>query len=174
MQGTRWANKTVDSAVQMRSMPDTRPLRVSFGLSNTSLAMSDFKKFFQKQDLGLLILRLMMGVILIGHGVLHMMGKNGGLESFGRTLQAVGIHSAPFTWGIIMSVVEIMVGGCLLIGFYMRLAVFLGLLITVPSFMSALKAGASFAALIDSHFFRDLVLLPMLFMGAGAYSYDKT
>lgn len=136
--------------------------------------MGDLKKIFQKPELGVLIIRMMMGVVFIGHGVLHMMGKNAGLEDLGKTLQAIGIQSAPFAWGVTMSILEVFVGGCLIIGFYMRVAIFLGLFITVPLFMTALQAGAGFSAIIDFYAFRDLMLLPLLFIGSGAYSYDKS
>ncbi len=136
--------------------------------------MADFKKIFQKQDLGLLLVRLMMGIILIVHGILHLTGKGGSLESFGKTLSVFGIAQWPLFWGIFMSVIEILVGACLIIGFFARLGIFLISLITLASVIFAVQNGVGFAGLIDLPCFRDLLLLPFIFIGSGAYSYDKS
>src|SRR4029079_10634992 len=91
---------------------------------------------FKKPDLGLLIIRLVLGVAYATHGVAKFMGGTPVLEKIGGALQVFGITAFPVFFGGLAALCE-MFGGCLIfLGYKFRFAAFAIFLVMAVAFYS--------------------------------------
>src|SRR5215211_643410 len=97
-------------------------------------------------DVGLLVLRLVLGVIFIGHGAQKLFGSFGGprISGFAKALEQMGVKPAK--------PMAILAG----------LAEFLGGILVMLGFLTPLAALALIVGMA----------LTLLIVGAGAYSLD--
>lgn len=134
-------------------------------------------RFLNFPDIGLLLMRLIVGASFIIHGWPKMSGGGKGLQAAVSTWESLGNLAGapvfPVAFGFLAAFAEFFGGLCLMIGFMTRffsilmLGTMLGALnyhITVKGdpfnvYSHALELGAFF--------------LGMIFIGAGKYSVDK-
>ncbi len=140
--------------------------------------MQYFDSLLQYRDLGVLVLRLVVGYIFIYHGWPKLFGgKLAGmdinLKGFAGWLGSMGLP-IPLVLAVIVSVVEVFGGLALVLGVGVQLAA--GLLLVVMAVASVLKKtkmGKQFAG--DGGYEFDLVLLAasvfLLLNGAGVYGF---
>lgn len=121
------------------------------------------------RDVGLLILRIGIGVMFIMHGYPKITGGTEMWTKVGGAMSVFGIASAPAFWGFMASVAEFGGGICLVLGVAFRLAcALMGFTMLVASLM-LLKQGQGFVQ--ASHPLELLVLfVALLFIGAGKFS----
>jgi putative oxidoreductase len=128
------------------------------------------KKYFaDKFDLGLLILRLGLGIMFITHGAPKLFG---GPELWGKIGGAIGnfgIHFFPEFWGFMAAITEFGGGIALILGVLfqpMMLILVINLIVAASSHF-ARGQGLSGA----SHAIEDgIVFLSLIFIGPGKYT----
>lgn len=128
---------------------------------------------FQKPDIGLLILRVIIGGIFIVHGVMKFMAGEDALEGVGSAMELIGIDFMPMVWGALAAAVEILGGVALIVGFGTRIASALLLFVMIIATVVKIDAGADFGPGISHPLKMCGVFLALIFLGAGQYSIDK-
>ena len=128
-------------------------------------------------DVGLLVLRLVLGVIFIGHGAQKLFGSFGGprIAGFAKMLEQMGVKPGKLM-AILAGLAEFFGGILVILGFLTPLAALaLIVVMTVAVFTVHLKSG--FFVTNGGYEF-NLALagmaLTLLIVGAGAYGLDST
>lgn len=121
------------------------------------------------RDLGLLILRVGIGLIFIRHGYPKLMGGKEQWLWLGSQMQYLGIMFAPIFWGFMAASSEFFGGIALVIGFYPRIAAFFMGCVMFAACMMHISKVDGFNTL--SHPLSLLVVfISIIFMGGGAFS----
>lgn len=122
--------------------------------------------------LGLLVLRLVVGVSFMVHGYPKIFGGPERWEKLGGAMENLGIHFFPTFWGFMAAVAEFGGGLALILGLLTRVAGS-GLAFTMfVAFIVHLTKGDGFNRM--SHPL-ELLAVALLFVlgGAGKYSLDE-
>lgn len=123
------------------------------------------------RDVGLLILRVGIGVMFMIHGVPKLMGGPEKWAMLGGTMKSIGIDFAPAGWGFMAAISESGGGMLLALGFFTRPACFLLLNTMIVAACMHLRKGDPFVAY--SHAVEaGILFLSLLFIGPGKYSLD--
>lgn len=131
-----------------------------------------FSHRYRFHNLGLLLLRVGLGVMFMLHGYPKLVGGPAAWVGVGGVMGTVGLGFAPAFWGLLAALAEF--GGGLLLGLGLgfRLACF-GLLVTMAmATVMHLSKGEDFSAYshaLESAF----VFLGLLLAGPGRYSLDE-
>lgn len=124
------------------------------------------------QDIGLLILRIGLGIMMMLHGYPKLFGGPEMWAELGTATQSVGITFAPVFFGFMASITEFFGGLFLLLGLFFRPALVLLIVVMIVAAASHLSAGDGFTD--TSHSIElAIVFLSMLLIGSGKYSLDK-
>jgi putative oxidoreductase len=124
------------------------------------------------KDLGLLILRVGIGLIFIKHGYPKLMAGQEKWIWLGNQMVYVGITFAPAFWGFMAAIAECIGGGMLILGLATRLASFLMASTMLVALLMHINVGDPYVTY--SHPLSLLVVFMSLFIsGAGAYSLDS-
>lgn len=134
--------------------------------------MAPFASLAKHRDLGLLILRVGIGVMFLTHGVPKLARGPDGWERLGRTMELVGIGFTPTLWGLLAALAETIGGLCFALGLWTR-AVCLPLAFTmVMAALNHFAKGDGFGR--ASHAIEAcFVFVAMFLVGPGRYSLDK-
>ncbi|WP_035560420.1 DoxX family protein [Hymenobacter sp. IS2118] len=131
-----------------------------------------FNNRYRFHDLGLLLLRVGLGVMFMVHGFPKLAGGPEAWASLGGVMGSVGLGFAPTFWGFLAALAEFGGGLLLAVGLWFRLACF-GLLVTmIMATVMHLSKGDGFggyAHALESAF----VFLGLLLAGPGRYSLDE-
>ena len=123
-------------------------------------------------DLGLLLLRVGLGIMFMLHGYPKLMGGPTAWAGLGGVMGNIGLDFAPAFWGFLAALAEFGGGLLLVLGLWFRVACF-GLLATmVMATVMHLSKGDSFkdySHALESAF----VFLGLLLAGPGSYSLNE-
>ncbi|MFT4627425.1 MAG: putative oxidoreductase [Myxococcota bacterium] len=124
------------------------------------------------RDLGLLVLRVGLGAMMIGHGWPKLAGGVETWEKLGGAMAHLGITTAPAAWGLAASLSECVGGALLVLGLATRPAA-LSLAITMfVAFWMHFDGGDGFRGW--SHAAEDgIAFLALVILGGGRYSLDE-
>ncbi|RYE11623.1 MAG: DoxX family protein [Sphingobacteriaceae bacterium] len=124
------------------------------------------------KNLGLLIIRIGLGVMFIWHGVPKLAGGPDGWEKLGGAMQTVGISFAPAFWGFMAAVIETFGGLLFLIGLAFRpVCILLTINLIIATLMHFSKGDGLHGA---AHAIEDAIMFAgLIFVGPGLYSIDK-
>ena len=124
------------------------------------------------RDLGLLILRLGVGVMFIAHGAPKLIGGPERWAGVGGAMGNLGIAWAPAFWGLMAALSEAGGGVCLILGVAFRPACLLMGFTMMVATIHHLKAGDGLLG--ASHAIElGTVFLDLVFIGPGQHSIDK-
>lgn len=126
----------------------------------------------QYTNIGLLILRIGLGISFMFHGYPKLLGGPEMWEEVGTAMQVIGIDFAPVFWGFMAGITELFGGLFLLLGLFFRPALILLITVMAVAAASHVEAGDSFSALSHSIELA-IVFISLLFMGPGKHSLDK-
>jgi putative oxidoreductase len=116
-------------------------------------------------DLGLLVLRLGMGGMFIGHGWPKLAGGAAKWKKVGAAMGELGIDLWPTMWGFLAAMSETLGGMLFAIGFLFRPAT--ALLLATMVVAATQHLGASHA--IEA----GIVFAAMLLVGPGRFALDE-
>lgn len=133
------------------------------------LALKFLGKF---RDLGLLILRVGLGVSFIMHGSQKMFGGPEMWTQIGGAIGNWGMHMYPVFWGFMAAFSEFAGGFLFILGFLFRPAAILLTITMACALTLHFKNGDAFA--IYSHALEvGVVFAGLIFVGPGKFSIDR-
>jgi putative oxidoreductase len=124
------------------------------------------------RNMGLLIIRVGLGVMFVWHGYPKVLGGPDKWEQLGASTKYVGIHFAPTFWGFMSGCTETFGGFLLVLGLAFRpVCILLVVNLIVAALMHFGTGGGLGQA---AHAIEDaIVFAGLLFVGPGKYSVDK-
>ena len=129
-------------------------------------------RFLDKyRDIGLLILRVGIGVMFIMHGLPKLTGGPEKWEMLGGTMKSLGVGFAPMAWGFMAALSECGGGLLLALGFFTRPACFFLLATMIVAMSTHISKGDPFVTY--SHAMEaGILFISLIFIGPGKYSLD--
>jgi len=128
--------------------------------------------FLNKQrEIGLLILRVGIGVMFIMHGWPKIQGGPTGWTELGHSMSHLGVTFAPVFWGFMAALAEFGGGICLVLGFATRpvaLVMAFNMLVATLVLYKPAEGIMSAAHPIEV----GIVFVSLVFLGAGKHSID--
>lgn len=122
-------------------------------------------------NLGLIILRIGIGLIFMMHGYGKLLGGPSSWHWLGTQMSFFGITFLPTVWGLIAACAEFFGGFCLIVGLGTRIAAFFMLCVMIVALTMHFNKGDDFS--IYSHALAPaVVFLSLLVAGSGSYSLD--
>ncbi len=123
-------------------------------------------------DLGLLVLRIGIGVIFIGHGYPKLAGGTERWEEVGSAMSNLGIDSYHIVFGFLAAVTELFGGLFLIFGLY-TIPVLFPLIITMAvAVITQVSQDAGYPA-ITYPITMIVIFIAIYFTGPGKYSLDN-
>ncbi|SHJ48480.1 putative oxidoreductase [Hymenobacter daecheongensis DSM 21074] len=134
--------------------------------------MTLFENRYRTHDLGLLLLRIGIGVMFTIHGYPKLMGGPEQWTQVGGAMKAIGLNFAPAFWGFMAAVAEAVGGQLLALGLFFRVACGLLLSTMLMATIMHLTNGDDFGSY--SHALESAILfLGLLLIGPGRLSLDQ-
>lgn len=131
--------------------------------------MESYKQLLNKPDTGLLLLRLIVGGMLIAHGVGKFMGGPSAFEAIGENMAIFGISFGYVFWGFLAALFQTVGGFFVVIGFLFRLSCLLVLSTMIVAIASHLNAGDGVMG--AAHAIKTAaVFLALALIGSGRYA----
>ncbi|MGR3294477.1 MAG: DoxX family protein [Candidatus Scalindua sp.] len=129
-------------------------------------------RFLDKyRDIGLLILRVGIGVMFMIHGLPKLTGGPEKWEMLGGTMKSLGVGFAPMVWGFMAAFSECAGGLLLVLGFFTRPACFFLLTTMIVAVSMHISKGDPFVAY--SHAMEaGILFISLILIGPGKYSID--
>ncbi len=130
------------------------------------------KKKAQLREIGLLILRIGLGLLLILRGYPKVFGGPEQWIEVGLSLQYINTEFAPMFFGFIIGIAELFGGLFMLSGLFFIPTLIVLLMFMIFTIVEHSGAGQDFLTI--SHSIElGIVFLSMLFIGPGKYSLDE-
>lgn len=125
------------------------------------------------RDVGLLILRVGIGLLMIQYGWPKLAGGAEQWAGIGKAMGNLGITFYPVIWGFLAAMTETLGGVLLVLGFLFRPAT---ILLTINMAVATLFVYKKSGALMDASHPLELTILflSLIFIGAGKYSVDRS
>ena len=129
-------------------------------------------RFLDKyRDIGLLILRIGIGVMFIMHGLPKLTGGPEKWAMLGGTMKSLGVDFAPVVWGFMGAFSECIGGLLLALGLFTRPACFALLATMIVATSMHIGKGDPFVAY--SHAMEaGILFISLILIGPGKYSLD--
>jgi putative oxidoreductase len=132
-----------------------------------------FSRFFNKPDLGILIIRIFLGGSYIFiHGLPKIMGGPDKWERIGNAVKNFNIDFYPVIWGFLAACVELIGGIFLVLGLFFRPTAASILFIMAVAASHQIYSGDPVTK-IAYPVELGCILLGLIFIGPGKYSLDK-
>lgn len=126
-----------------------------------------------KPDLGLLLLRLIVGGLMVGHGVGKFMGGTETFEHLGQSMAIFGLDFGYAFWGFMAALIETVGGFFVVIGYLFRLSSFLVYLVMVVAIAMHLDQGDAILGKTAHAIVNAAVFLALMFTGPGKYAVRR-
>jgi putative oxidoreductase len=121
------------------------------------------------RDVGLLVLRVGIGIMFVIHGYPKIAGGTQMWEGLGKAMGVLGVNFAPVFWGFMAALAEFGGGICLALGIAFRIACSLMAFTMLVAAAMHLSKGDGFNG--ASHALELLILfVSLLLVGAGRFS----
>jgi putative oxidoreductase len=131
-----------------------------------------FNRYFRHPDIGLVLLRLGVGLLMVFRGADLFLDGRVALEKIGSVIHLVGLHSHYLIWGFSAAFVQTVGGLLLMIGFAIRPASFALSFVMFMASWSLYDKGQDLLTKVSQPMVLFFVFLMFLFVGAGKYSAE--
>jgi putative oxidoreductase len=125
------------------------------------------------RDVGLLVLRVGIGLSYVGYGRPKLFGGPAAWEDLGQAMKYVGIGFAPGLWGFLASVSEFFGGIALVAGGLFRPAAFFLVCTMIVAIVQHYGRGDGYAGGAFHAIEMGIVCLSLFITGPGRYSVDE-
>ncbi len=132
------------------------------------------REFFNKPDLGQLLLRLCIGLYMFGNGVKTFMAGEHAWTFMGKRMSLIGITAYPMFWGVVAASIFTVGGLLIALGAFFRYAAFALFFTMVIAILYHISAGDEFFKATGFSFCLASVFLSMLFTGPGNIALQKS
>jgi putative oxidoreductase len=135
--------------------------------------MAIFGKLARYQNFGLLIMRIGLGAMMILHGKDKLFGGADTWTELGHAMGKLHIHFLPAFWGFMCAITETIGGLFCMMGIWFRLVC---LLLVINFIVAALQHYTTIDKIGECAHAIELActFFGLMFIGAGAYSVDKS
>lgn len=130
------------------------------------------RKTGQYRNIGLLILRIGLGIMFILHGYPKVFGGPEVWIEYGEAMGYLGIHFAPMFFGFVAGITEFFGGIFLLFGLFFMPSVIMLFLVMLVATAKLVAVGEDFI-MIAHTIELAVIFLSLVFIGPGRYSLDK-
>lgn len=131
-----------------------------------------FENTYRARDLGLLILRVGLGMMFTLHGYPKLLGGPAAWAELGGVMKLVGITAAPAAWGFMGAAAEAIGGQLLAVGLFFRFTCLALLFTMLMATIMHVSKGDGFSGY--SHAAESaIVFLGLWLIGPGRYSLDQ-
>ena len=133
--------------------------------------MRILRNHYPNRDLGLLILRIGIGIMFMIHGWPKITGGTEMWTGIGGSMGNLGIDFAPAFWGFMAAFAEFFGGLFLALGLFFRITNFLLVFTMIVAAIVHLKGDDGFGG--ASHAIEaGILFFSLIFIGPGRYSLD--
>ena len=136
------------------------------------MAASKVGQFFEKQDFGLLLFRVLFGIRLTVHGVCSLRSGEA-LKHLGDAAIAVGLPFSGIFWGIVAALLLIACGIFTILGFYFRVAMAIILTMGLIGAWQRMSLAFFFVSPYAPSALTIFLGLTFLFIGSGRFGVKK-
>ena len=134
--------------------------------------MKFLSNHYPNRDLGLLILRIGIGIMFMLHGWPKISGGTEKWNALGGSMESFGIDFFPGFWGFMAAFAEFFGGLLLLVGLFFRpvaLLLFFTMLVATAKHLSGGDDFGGYSHALES----GILFLSLFFIGPGKYSLDE-
>ena len=136
------------------------------------MAVPKIGQFFEKQDFGLLLFRILFGVCLTVHGVCSLR-SGAALKHIGETATVVGLPFPSIFWGIVAALLLITCGIFTILGFSFRVAMAIVLIMGLIGAWQRMSLAFFFISPYAPSALMVFIGLTFLFIGSGRFGIKK-
>jgi putative oxidoreductase len=134
--------------------------------------MAILRSRYSYKNIGLLLLRIGIGLMFILHGWPKMAGGPEKWDMLGKTMSLLGVNYLPVFWGFMAAFAETVGGLFLMLGLFFRPTCVLLLITMLVATLRHLLGGDGFGGY--SHALESSILFfSLIFIGPGKYSLDR-
>ena len=126
----------------------------------------------KKGNFGLLLMRVMLGVCMVMHGMPKMAGGSDTFEALGRAMEVFGVTYFPVFWGFLAALAETLGGVLIIIGYQFRLAAFFIAMVMLVACLYDYNPEKVFQS-ISYPLELFSVFIALVFIGPGKFSIDR-
>lgn len=130
------------------------------------------KQSVKLTNLGILILRIGLGIMFIIHGYPKVFGGPEMWKQVGAATQYIGIDAWPIFFGFMAGIAEFFGGLFLLLGLFFRTTLGVLIVLMIVATASHLGQGDSFG-LVSHPVELAIVFISLLFIGPGKHNLDS-
>jgi putative oxidoreductase len=134
--------------------------------------MGLIRSHYRYKNLGLLLLRIGIGVMFMLHGLPKLMGGPEKWAQLGRAVELAGIDQGHIFWGFMAGFAEVVGGFLFAMGLLFRSASLLLLITMLVATFKHVAAGDGFGGYAHAAE-ASIMFFSMLFIGPGKYSLDS-
>jgi putative oxidoreductase len=131
------------------------------------------QKTLHNPNLGLLVIRILIGAFMVYHGIPLLIGGAGTLAKIGSAMGLLGIHAYPMFWGLMCALTYVVGGVAFVAGYQFRLACALLTFVMIMAANTHWHAGDSFLYATSRPLELASFFFGLIFVGPGAWSVDK-
>jgi putative oxidoreductase len=134
--------------------------------------MKFLRNHYPSRDLGILILRIGIGIMFMAHGWPKISGGTEKWTALGGSMESFGIDFFPGFWGFMAAFAEFFGGLLLAVGLFFRpvaLLLFITMLVATAKHLSSGDDFGGYSHALES----GILFLSLIFIGPGKYSLDE-
>lgn len=127
---------------------------------------------YPKRDLGLLLLRIALGIMFMLHGWPKITGGSEKWTAIGGSMESFGINFFPGFWGFMAAFSEFFGGFLFILGLFFRpvnLMLFITMMVATAKHVTAGDGFGGYSHALEA----GILFFSLLFIGPGRFSLDE-